>query len=845
MASHIKALKGFQEEAIESGVSLFTHAKTLLDSVKADQKSDQQIDQQVDLVSRAHTVNHNGYLLVEAPTGAGKTLIAGNIVERFSAIENVVWFWFAPFKGVVGQTCNTFREQFTGLRLRELQDDRTASQSRGSDVFVTTWQSVATRVTDARNIRKSGEINPSVDSLITELKEMGFRIGVVVDEAHHTFGGTNLAAKFYHEILDPDYTVLITATPDDRDIEELCQRLNVEDLHRIRVSRLDAVRSGLIKPGVKCASYLVEGGDGAFVNLEKTALRDASALHRKIKATLAKTGHSVVPLMLVQVDSTARSVERAKEHLLSLGFTEEQIAIHTADEPDDNILALANDESKEVLIFKMAVALGFGAPRAFTLVSMRASRDPDFGVQLVGRILRVDRRLQLLAQQEKLPELLRYGFVFLTDSEVQTGINIAGQRINAVQTEYAKITPTTALVRIGDTTMVQVIGEDGQPSMFQTPAPIFDDSDCTEEKERVAKEWGATDLNEFRLVGQLENAFGFTDLEESARVQETSPDRKTPQIGSHRYQLKETAPKRFLAETPGDPKITEEECANAFTLSLRTLFDAMKGSATITRRTLDVFAEQLQFQFEQVVAKLDPEQTALGARRALMKSDMFDPRKLKKALLLRMQGILKEEKMQDAEIPEKVEGLLNLVLATRPELLDEARKRALHSCAELHQAEDLPKEIPSDDFLPRSRFNIYRVLPPDLNGWERPFAELLDSDTNEVVLWWHRNPPRKPYSVCVMLPSGAGFYPDFIIGVQGRETPDHALLADPKYAFETSAEAPKSDALHQAYGKVLILHRDGQQRWMTVRYKEGDSKPVLDSQFSLPTLTAWSVPLGS
>ncbi|MEI2623657.1 MAG: hypothetical protein V9G23_06975 [Giesbergeria sp.] len=34
--------------------------------------------------------------------------------------------------------------------------------------------------------------------------------------------------------------------------------------------------------------------------------------------------------------------------------------------------------SKEVLIFKVAVALGFDAPRAFTLVSMRGAKDTDF-----------------------------------------------------------------------------------------------------------------------------------------------------------------------------------------------------------------------------------------------------------------------------------------------------------------------------------------------------------------------------------------------------------------------------------------------------------------------------------
>jgi type III restriction enzyme len=68
---------------------------------------------------------------------------------------------------------------------------------------------------------------------------------------------------------------------------------------------------------------------------------------------------------------------------------------------------VAIDEQKEVLIFKVAVALGFDAPRAFTLVSMRGAKDTDFGIQVVGRILRVHSRLQGPTLEQKLPELLR------------------------------------------------------------------------------------------------------------------------------------------------------------------------------------------------------------------------------------------------------------------------------------------------------------------------------------------------------------------------------------------------------------------------------------------------------
>jgi len=94
--------KSFQLAAIESGLQIFTECKRLLD-----------LSPDTDSISAA--VSQHGKLLLEAPTGAGKTLIAGHIVERFSASETVVWFWFAPFKGLTGQTASTLRAELPGL----------------------------------------------------------------------------------------------------------------------------------------------------------------------------------------------------------------------------------------------------------------------------------------------------------------------------------------------------------------------------------------------------------------------------------------------------------------------------------------------------------------------------------------------------------------------------------------------------------------------------------------------------------------------------------------------------------------------------------------------------------
>jgi len=165
----IKTLKTFQQTAVDSAMEVFDYVKGMLDFAGEDAQG------------RAAAIHDNGYLLLEAPTGAGKTLMAGTIAEKMAAIDNVVWFWFAPFKGVVEQTTAFLREQFHGLRLRTLSEDRVAAGTRSGDVFVTTWQLVATRVKDRRSVRQTGEINASVDDLISALREQGLRIGVVVD----------------------------------------------------------------------------------------------------------------------------------------------------------------------------------------------------------------------------------------------------------------------------------------------------------------------------------------------------------------------------------------------------------------------------------------------------------------------------------------------------------------------------------------------------------------------------------------------------------------------------------------------------------------------------------------
>ena len=648
-----------------------------------------------------------------------------------------------------------------------------------------------------------------------------------MDEAHHGFGKDTLAAKFFRDVLKPEYTVLITATPDDADVKEFEKAMGILELQRISVSRADAVDVGLIKKGVKCAAYFVDPDKKSLVDLQGTALRDGVAIHRKLKQALADLKVPLVPLLLVQADSAEKSVEKLKERLLRLGFTEEQIAVHTADKPDGGLLALANDERREVLVFKMAVAQGFDAPRAFCLVSMRASRDPDFGVQLVGRILRVHRRLQSRAQAKTLPETLSYGYVFLADAETQAGLDIAGQRINQIQTLYAKASTATVAMRFGDDLPgVGIVGPGGQ-------LPLFRPADDDDEPEPAGIDRSGAESPGLFTQHDIDfgTFFGGGADPVDGKPAPGRPVKVAGPVGPHRYPLRPGVPRRFKTqEVSTNVEVTEEDCANRFLVSTRELFAVMKGKIPVQRRTLDVFRHEIQLELN-FAADLSPDQAATLAQRALLLNKTFDPRELRRALLRKMEAVMREETMSEAEDPEQVAHFLNVILAAEPHLLHDAQKAANNQHAEVLDAEPLPAEIESAEPLASSPRNVYGVVPPGLNSWEALFAGKLDGAAADTVLWWHRNVPHKPWSVNVLMPDGRGFYPDFVIGIKGRKKEDQALLADPKYNFQSDDQAAKVLAQHRAYGRVMILYLHGGTRWMTVDFDHKANKAVIGREF--------------
>ena len=828
------APKGYQREAVANALEIFRYAEN-------------QLRQADDDASRAAATAFNGCLLLEAPTGSGKTLMAGMIAESFAAPNrdsnaSIVWFWFTPFAGLVEQAKGAIKSTFVGLRVRDLHSDRKTRGTKSGDVFVTTWASVAAANKETRRVRSGGEFFLALDALIAELRADGFRIGAVVDEAHHGFTRAAEAVRFYRETLRPEFTLMITATPDDEDVEKFKKAAAIGHLHRICVSRKEAVDAGLIKDGIKSIAYLAADDQKALVDFAATALTDGWSMHGAIKQGLQAAGIGLVPLMLVQVGNTNAAVEEARTRLVAMGVPESKIAWYTADDPNDDLLAVAIDEQKEVLIFKVAVALGFDAPRAFTLVSMRGAKDTDFGIQVVGRILRVHGRLQGPTLERKLPGLLRHGYVFLADAANQSGLVNAGAKINAIQSELSQVCPFTMVVRLAGSNEIQVT-HNGQAALLSVPYspppawPVAGTNAPVDGRHAAeAPAWQPTGILTNLMLAPTEAAP--TPGAQAADASRGSGPVHGLLSGNQRYSIRAGIPRVYRSERL--PLSTSDllTCIAANIAIDDKVFNAgFRQSVKVTRQTMDLFEGSEEM--ESIQARLSDAELARRAQSVMFDADYLDPRDLHDALLARLKT---EFGHRGIDIDESgLERALNRIMAAYPNLIRLAARTCAARFKDVFDSAALPEFVELPAGVKKSRLNVYGVMPQDLNGPEQSFAELLDADSSGTVEYWFRNEPRKPWSIGIVMPSGDRYFPDFAVKVSGRAAGDGLLLVETKgnHILNGDDTLDKILAEHKLYGVPLMLAQDAGSRFMTVKFFANTGRNDQDQIFRIENLAGY------
>jgi hypothetical protein len=781
-------------------------------------------------VHRERISRELGVILLQAPTGSGKTLMLGRALEavRGKLDAKTVWFWFAPYAGLVTQTRSALTTQCGALRQRDVYADREASAARDGDVFVQTWASVAVVKKESRKVRTDKEASLSVDSMIAELRERSFRIGVVIDEAHLNFGsGAAATADFFLNVLSPDFTVLATATPNDAKLEKFERDAGLKVASRVTVSREAAVKAGLNKIGLMVGVLRFKEEDRSLIDTEVATLTAGWSQHSFIKDKLADKDISLTPLMLVQVedqqDGKEDPVARVKERLIEIGVPEKAIAVHTSGEPDPAFHTLAYDPEIEVLVFKLAVATGFDAPRAWTLVSVRPSRGRDFGLQIVGRIMRVHPLVRPFHGTEP---LLDRGYVFMSDPELQVGLDEAAADLKAVREGIAVLT---------DTLDVNVLGNDERAadSYGATPLPppavngVLGETEADRAKRQMSMgllNTNYTLASNMRQQSALNAVEGFSDSATpplfpnlpdvlSPRVPHTQPTRQEHQVkyalrtdlGIPTALVREELPNLFDIEGDLCPQIAREFCRM---VPMTSMLLAVNSNAELSMRDLFNAGQTDQ---RNLSVRMSAARIAEQAQAQLMFNDGIDPRRIREAVEAELSRLCQKEGI--AATNRDIRRTINLAILRQPQSLKESVRIAQGRHIRLESNEPIPTEQFGLKDAPKAKKGAYGAFIGRFNRPERAFAEILDNDDTGRISWWMRNPESEKWATRLILPTGRRFFPDFVVGVSGRRTKDSIALVEIKDDGETGRLHSDSNTIkirseHTEYKKVFWSFRE-------------------------------------
>ncbi|MDC8015846.1 DEAD/DEAH box helicase [Tahibacter soli] len=377
-------------------------------------------------------------VLLRSPTGSGKTFMLVRALSKVSAAQDTVWLWFVPYVNLVQQTEDAILGNADGqLFPVMLSRGRNQEPTKGMVLL-----STAAGVASAKD-RKTGYSSGADDDqrALNEFVELArarkLKIGLVVDEAHIGLKtGTEFGA--FALWVKPDYLVMASATPKDAVLDQFIAQAGKEARTSFVVSRAQVVEARLNKKYIEAVKYDLQRTISTVADLKRTVLRQSWKKHLWLKKSLKAAGIDLAPLLLVQVANGDKTVEEAREDLIRLcRVPMGAIGVHSANEPDPVLMAaIANDHSKEVLIFKQSAGTGFDAPRAFVLASTKLVNDADFAMQFIGRVMRVAPQVRgAFPKPHEIPDALDTAYVYLADGEAQAGFQSAVNTVGAVKSQ--------------------------------------------------------------------------------------------------------------------------------------------------------------------------------------------------------------------------------------------------------------------------------------------------------------------------------------------------------------------------------------------------------------------------
>lgn len=305
-------------------------------------------------------------LVFKAPTGAGKTVMASEMLLRLNAelrdrtdvpYKELAYIWIAPNK-LHEQSYFKMKSFFTeGQELHPVIYDDLDHSAEGyihpGEILFVNWESI--NKDNAVMIRDTEQSASLYDLTRRTQEEQNIPIVVIIDEEH--MFASKLANKTEKVLknINPKVELRISATPETKG-----------DLD-VKIPREAVVREGMIKQGVvlnPALNFTDPNGslNQHLVNLALKKREELAEAYRKI-------GVHINPLLLIQLpndkDKMDKDDESIKEEVMqyldsikNINVDNGKLAIWLSNEKENLDGIEKPDNLTEVLLFKQAIALG-------------------------------------------------------------------------------------------------------------------------------------------------------------------------------------------------------------------------------------------------------------------------------------------------------------------------------------------------------------------------------------------------------------------------------------------------------------------------------------------------------
>lgn len=321
----------------------------------------------------ATTVGNKREVLVQAPTGSGKTIILLEYIKEYiEENNNTIFVWLTPGKGdLEEQSRDKMTKYLPSLNSKNIAEVLLSGFEVGDTAFIN-WETITKKGNTALKEQERKNLFERID----EAYNRGYNFIVIVDEEHLN---KTVKAEAIIDYLRPNYIVRVSATTKKNKEAEF-----------IQIDELDVINEGLITR----ALYINENvSSNVELENEHEYLLDLALEKQKaIRREYRDNNIEVNPLIIVQMPNNSNDIiEQIEEILENKGYSykNKTVAIWLADRKENIEDISKNNAESIILIMKQAISTGWDCPRAKILVKLRDNMSEDFETQTIGRIRRM------------------------------------------------------------------------------------------------------------------------------------------------------------------------------------------------------------------------------------------------------------------------------------------------------------------------------------------------------------------------------------------------------------------------------------------------------------------------